>query len=93
MLHLYVIVYDTPSDTRRRQFVKLLEKEGTRINWSVFECRLSSLRLALLRQGLESVVCPKEDTVVIYPVCKACHSKAVYLPEGKRKAFRAVVSV
>lgn len=36
-----VVAYDVSDDRRRSHVVKLLEKVGIRVNYSVFECMLS----------------------------------------------------
>ena len=38
---MYVVSYDITSDRRRNKIAKTLEGYGTRIQYSVFECRLT----------------------------------------------------
>lgn len=90
---LYVVVYDTSDDKRRKQMVKLLEKIGTRINWSVFECIITQNQCNVLTAEINRIVYPKEDTVVIYPICKDCYSKTVYLPDKRRIVPKKVIVV
>ena len=42
--HFYVVTYDISDDKRRSQVVKLLEGNGTRMNYSVFECMLTDIQ-------------------------------------------------
>lgn len=41
-MFLYVVAYDIPCDKRRKKISDLLEGYGQRVQYSVFECRLSS---------------------------------------------------
>ena len=75
-----VIVYDIAETKRRNKVVKLLEKYGVRINYSVFECMLTSLQKEKLLVKLTSIVVAKEDQIAVYPICVDCYSKVNYLP-------------
>lgn len=90
---LYVVVYDTSDNKRRQKIVKLLEKTGIRINWSVFECMITLSQRDVLTSEINKIVHPKEDTVVIYPICKDCYSKAIYFPDKQRKVPKKVIVV
>jgi len=59
----WVIAYDTPSNSRRRKLAKLLEGYGLRVQWSVFECNLRREQLQQLRQRLERLIVPSDDSV------------------------------
>lgn len=80
-----VIAYDIGDDRRRSHVVKLLEKVGVRINFSVFECMLTDSQYIKLKTEIYKKIKPREDTVVYYPICMDCYSKIVYQPELKRK--------
>ena len=45
---------------------EICERYGERIQFSVFECRLSPSRLARLMTELEEVVDPNQDSVIVY---------------------------
>lgn len=80
-----VIAYDISDDRRRSHVVKLLEKVGLRINFSVFECLLTDIQYIKLQQAISKEIKPKEDSVVYYPICLECYTKIVYQPQHKRK--------
>ena len=80
-----VIAYDISDDRRRNHVVKLLEKVGLRINFSVFECLLTENQYIRLQQAIGKEIKPKEDSVVYYPICLDCYYKIVYQPKEKRK--------
>lgn len=90
---LYVIAYDVADDHRRQQVVKHLERLGVRINLSVFECMLTSIQIAKLEKSLIAIIHHKEDTVVVYPICRDCYAKTIYLPESRRLVSKNVIVV
>jgi CRISPR-associated protein Cas2 len=73
---LRVIVYDIPSNRRRRKIAALLEERAARVQESVFEARLSQAQLTRLRRRLDAVLVPG-DSLRIYTVPNAaltrCH--------------------
>lgn len=90
---LYVIAYDIASDHRRQQVVKLIERLGVRINWSVFECMLTFSQVKNLKESLLTIIHHQKDTVVVYPICRECYAKTVYLPEERRIIPKNVIIV
>ncbi|MDV2992014.1 MAG: CRISPR-associated endonuclease Cas2 2 [Chroococcidiopsis sp. SAG 2025] len=66
----YVIVYDIPDDKRRKKVSDLLEGYGKRVQYSVFECILTQVKYAELRQRLKKRVKLAEDSVRFYPISK-----------------------
>lgn len=63
----FVVAYDTPSDARRRRFVRALQRFGVRVQFSVFELRCSDRELERLRAALERIADDAEDRLVAYP--------------------------
>ena len=57
---------DKTGEKRLRRMARVCEKYGQRIQFSVFECRLSPSRLARLLTELEDVIDPKQDSVIVY---------------------------
>jgi len=49
----YLVCYDVTEDRERNRVAKVVEGYGLRIQFSVFECRLSRSALAELRRRLE----------------------------------------
>ena len=74
-MHL-VISYDIADDTRRARLHKLLKDYGTRVQFSVFECRISRVHWVLLRHRIQHLINADEDSVRCYRVCKTCQPKA-----------------
>ncbi len=75
----WVIAYDTPSNRRRRKFAQLLEGYGSRVQWSVFECRLRQEQLLQLRRRLERLVVETEDSVRLWPIPDSSCARVVHL--------------
>ena len=75
-----VVAYDVSDDRRRNRVVKLLEKVGVRVNYSVFECLLTDAQYEKLRNDIGGKIKPREDAVIYYPICLDCYAKIVYQP-------------
>lgn len=74
-----VVAYDIASDRRRRSVVKVLDRYGHRVNYSVYECMLSRIDFFFMKAELSKILNTKKDSVVIYPICFSCYSKVEYL--------------
>ena len=79
-----VVAYDIADDKRRLRIVKVLEKYGVRVNFSVFECLLTESQYLKIQQLLEDKMKEKEDRIIFYPVCVNCFTKIVYHPPDKK---------
>jgi CRISPR-associated protein Cas2 len=66
----YVVAYDIPDDKRRKKVADLLEGYGKRVQYSVFECLLSSDKYDELRKRLKKTVKLSEDSVRFYPLSR-----------------------
>ena len=55
-----------PGARRLRQVADVCQKYGERVQFSVFECRVSPERLGRLVGELQDVINPQRDSVVIY---------------------------
>lgn len=84
-----VVAYDVADDRRRSHVVKLLEKVGVRINFSVFECVLTNTQFTQLQKEVSQIIKAKEDIIVYYPICVDCYTKIVYQPR-KKQTFEKV---
>jgi CRISPR-associated protein Cas2 len=65
---LWIVAYDSPSDSRRRRLAQLLEGYGQRLQWSVFACHLRTDQLRALTRHLEHCLDPSQDRVCCWPV-------------------------
>lgn len=69
---LYVVAYDIPVDKRRNRIARALEGHGERVQYSVFECRLTGKQFKALWRELEELVNPEEDSLRAYRLCPVC---------------------
>ena len=53
---MVVVAYDISNDRRRAKAVKILERVGVRVNFSVFECMLTERQYESLRDELLQVI-------------------------------------
>lgn len=86
-----VVAYDVSDDRRRSHVVKVLEKVGVRVNYSVFECMLTDIQYKSLQSTLLSKIKLKEDTIIYYPICVDCYTKIVYQSNSKQRHEKVVV--
>ena len=63
---MVIVVYDIPSDKRRRKLSKFLEGYGCRVQFSVFECFISLEEMRQLHQKLKKFIVLTEDNVCFY---------------------------
>jgi CRISPR-associated protein Cas2 len=71
----YVVAYDIPDDRRRTRVHKVLSGFGQWTQYSLFECFLTSKERLLLRDKLDRILVPAEDSVRFYPLCEGCLAK------------------
>jgi len=68
----YAISYDISDDSRRNSVSKILERYGTRVQFSLFECNLDTEKLNELLQKLKEIIKSDEDSLRCYSLCNAC---------------------
>lgn len=87
-----VVAYDVADNRRRGKVVKILEKVGVRINYSVFECMLTDAQYEKLRTDIGKKINVKEDRVAYYPVCLDCYTHIIYQPD-KQVSHRTITVI
>ncbi len=93
MRGLFLVAYDIADAKRLRRVFKLLKAYGVAVQYSVFECRLSSAQYKALYQALLAATDPVEDRIHIYPICQSCEAKTRVLGCGQRSQPLPVVWV
>lgn len=78
-----VVAYDVISNKRRRKISAELEKIGVRINKSVFFCPDAKLSADEIYDLLKKL-CTQKDSIYIFPLCKSCAEKSLYLQHIKK---------
>ena len=71
-----VITYDIVGDKCRNKFRAFLKELGVRSQFSVYECRLDTTEVRLIRHYCRDNLNLQEDSVRIYRVCSRCMGKA-----------------
>lgn len=77
----YVVVYDVALAKPRRKIASILERYGHRVNKSVFECVVTPAEASRMKNEIDRIMDKKKDSIVFYPMCVDCYSKAEYFPE------------
>lgn len=81
---MQVVAYDIQKDRNRKQVSDLLEKYGTRVNRSVFECMITAVQLRKLKSEISTLVDKRTDIIIFYTVCINCYTKTTYLPDSNK---------
>lgn len=68
----YAISYDISDDKRRNMVSKILEGYGSRVQFSLFECNLTSDQIQELIQKLTPYIKLDEDSLRCYSLCNEC---------------------
>jgi CRISPR-associated protein Cas2 len=69
---LIIVAYDIADDKRLPRVAKFCEDFGIRVQYSVFECRLSRELFNTFWDGLKELMDPVADRVVAYRICESC---------------------
>ena len=70
---------DGPGGTRLRRLAEVCERYGQRVQFSVFEFRLSPARLASLIGEVEDVIDKQQDSVIVYRFKGTIGDAAIHL--------------
>lgn len=79
--NLQVITYDISDDRRRRRIARLLEEVGTRVQFSVFELRVSDRKLGDLIEAAEAEL-SDGDGLRVYVCGKSGEQKSFSIGSG-----------
>lgn len=73
---MYIISYDITSDRLRSKIAKELENYGRRVQYSVFECRITIKQFEELYEKLILMMEGEvEGNIRIYKLCKKCQQE------------------
>jgi CRISPR-associated protein Cas2 len=65
----FLVVYDIADSTRLRRVARRMESAGTRVQDSVFHCRLTPSDHEALVKDLTALINIESDKISLYPVC------------------------
>ncbi|MBE0426920.1 MAG: CRISPR-associated endonuclease Cas2 [Nitrospirae bacterium] len=81
---MFVMVsYDIKDDGIRRKIQKIIEGFGERVQYSVFECRISESQYRELKKKVISVMDKDSDSIRFYKICNFCSRRVEYQGNGK----------
>jgi CRISPR-associated protein Cas2 len=66
--HTYIVSYDIADARRLRYVFKLMKGWGLHVQYSVFQCDLSSANVTELQSALEDIIEPSTDQVLFINV-------------------------
>ncbi|MBQ7724406.1 MAG: CRISPR-associated endonuclease Cas2 [Lachnospiraceae bacterium] len=73
---MYLVSYDIEKTKIRNKIAKTLENYGERVQYSVFECRITAKQLDELYAKLAKIMSGKtEGNIRFYNLCKNCEEK------------------
>jgi len=62
--HTYLVCYDIANDKRLKKVFKVCKNHGTHLQFSVFECDLTSRELVQFQRELKAIIKHDEDQVL-----------------------------
>jgi CRISPR-associated protein Cas2 len=73
---LIVVAYDIPNDRRRTKVARALTDYGTRVQYSVFECRVDEdRRLDEMLARVGQLIDKETDRLRVYRLCGPCEDR------------------
>ncbi len=88
-----VVSYDIPNDRRRTRVARVLLDYGSRVQYSVFECRIEAKHYERMCARLKKEIDEKEDSVRFYQLCQACLKTVKIIGQGQIEPEPQVVIV
>ena len=85
ILHI-VASYDISDPKRLARVAKTMKDYGERVLKSVFECNLQENEFQEMKEHIDNIITPIEDTVRYYILCEKCLREVEY--SGKGKVFQ-----
>lgn len=79
----FLISYDIADDKRLPKVAKLMERYGRRVQYSVFECLLSTSQLEELQGKLRRLIDVTRDSVRFYRLCEDCCRDITIIGNGE----------
>ncbi len=77
---MYVISYDIEKDKVRNKIAKTLENYGKRVQYSVFECRITQKQYDKLYSELAKLMRDEEEgNIRFYNICANCDAKTAII--------------
>jgi CRISPR-associated protein Cas2 len=81
-LHI-VASYDISDPKRLARVSKTMKDYGERVLKSVFECNLQEEEFQQMKEKIDNIILPIEDTVRYYILCEKCIGEVEYSGKGE----------
>ena len=78
----FLVSYDIRDTKRLHKVAKLMERYGTRVQLSVFECHLSDKQFQQLQLFINKLINQEKDSVRFYRLCESCYKNITLLGLG-----------
>ena len=78
-----VVSYDIRNDRRRNRVARVLLDYGSRVQYSVFECRIEPKHFARMHDRLKKEIDEAQDQVRFYQLCQNCIKTVTFLGHGE----------
>lgn len=82
---LWILTYDVPDDNRRQRLHDLLRLYGRRLQYSVFEARLTGSEVQGLLRRAQDIVDPEADQLVAYVVPRRCEAEICVIGRAREE--------
>jgi CRISPR-associated protein Cas2 len=82
LLHI-VASYDIRDPKRLAKVARAMKDHGERVLKSVFECNLENRKFEELKNRIDEIIEPIEDTVRYYILCEKCLKEVEYSGKGE----------
>lgn len=90
----YLVSYDIANPKRLRRVARVLEGFGTRLQFSVFECPLDAMRLAIAKTALAEQINHDEDQILFVSLGPAATDAGLSIEAlGKPYKVRRAITV
>jgi CRISPR-associated protein Cas2 len=76
MMRDYLVMYDICDPKRLAKIFKTMKGFGQHLQYSVFQCDLTPLRLAEMKLALDEIINHEADQVLIFDLGPSQHDKA-----------------
>jgi len=92
-METWLVAYDICEPKRLRKVAQTCEDFGSRKQYSVFLCRLTTRDLVRLKSRLYDIIDLREDQVLFIPLCNRCveQMETLGLPTEKHDAKDVVI--
>lgn len=81
-----LVTYDIPDDKLRTKVAGAMESYGKRVQYSVFECNLTTTQYAAMKKRLAELMTKADDqdmwSIRFYRLCEACVKRIEIMGHG-----------